>query len=66
MSHKINTTKWLLCPICNNKTRLQIRKDTVIKRFPLFCPKCKQEILIEVKNFETYIVKEPDAKTQSR
>jgi len=66
MSHKINTTKWLLCPICNNKTRLQIRKDTVIKRFPLFCPKCKQEILTEVKNFEIYIVKEPDAKTQSR
>lgn len=23
--------KWILCPICQNKTRLQIRKDTELK-----------------------------------
>ncbi len=56
-----NKSEWILCPICNNKTRLKIRKDTEIKRLPLFCPKCKQEVLIEVRNFEAYIVKEPDA-----
>lgn len=58
--------KWLLCPICNNKTRIQIRENTKLENFPLFCPKCKQETLINVKDNKTTIIKEPDAKTQSR
>lgn len=41
--------QWLLCHICQNKTRVKIRKDMEIKNFPLYCPKCKQEILIDVK-----------------
>ena len=36
-------TQWILCPICKNKTRIMIRKDTELKNFPLFCPKCKHE-----------------------
>ncbi|HFM8042043.1 TPA: cysteine-rich KTR domain-containing protein, partial [Enterococcus faecium] len=36
-----------MCPICGNKTRLKMREDTELKNFPLFCPKCRQEILIE-------------------
>lgn len=32
--------KWILCPVCGNKTRVQIREDTELKNFPLFCPKC--------------------------
>ena len=58
--------KWILCPICKNKTRLQIRKDTELRNFPLYCPKCKQEVLIEVKDLQVTVIKEPDAKTQSR
>ncbi|HAP8993703.1 TPA: conjugal transfer protein, partial [Enterococcus faecium] len=23
--------KWILCPICGNKTRLRIRVDTILK-----------------------------------
>ncbi|MCI8610746.1 MAG: conjugal transfer protein [Clostridiales bacterium] len=42
-------TKWRLCPICGNKTRLQIREDTELKNFPIYCPKCKQETLINAK-----------------
>lgn len=34
--------QWVYCPICNNKTREKVREDTVIKNFPLYCPKCKQ------------------------
>ena len=30
-----------------------------------FCPKCKREYLVNVKQFKTQIVNEPDAKTQS-
>ena len=40
--------KWVLCPICNNKTRIKVRPDTVLENFPLFCPKCKQETIISV------------------
>lgn len=30
---------WIRCPVCGNKTRLQIRQDTELKNFPLYCPK---------------------------
>ena len=40
--------KWVLCPICNNKTRIKVRPDTVLENFPLYCPKCKQETIINV------------------
>lgn len=36
--------KMILCPICHNKTRTKLCKDTELKNFPLFCPKCKNEI----------------------
>lgn len=58
--------EWVYCPICKSKTRLQIRTDTELKNFPLYCPKCKQETLIKAKNLQVTIIKEPDAKTQSR
>ncbi|WP_347135896.1 cysteine-rich KTR domain-containing protein [[Clostridium] symbiosum] len=53
--------KWILCPICLNKTRLRVREDTVLENFPLFCPKCKQETLIAVKKLNMSVIKEPDA-----
>ena len=59
-------TNWLLCPICKNKTRTMIRRDTELKNFPLFCPKCKQETLIDVIQLNMSVIKEPDAQTQSR
>ena len=59
-------TEWIRCPICGNKTRLQMRVDTELKNFPLYCPKCRQENLIDAKNLQVIVIKEPDAKTQSR
>ena len=50
-------TEWLLCPICGNKTRLQIRVDTELKNFPLFCPKCKQKNLVDVKKLHIKVIK---------
>lgn len=58
--------EWLLCPICGSKTRDKIREDTELKNFPLFCPKCKQETLINVKEMNTTVIREPAAQTQSR
>ena len=59
-------TEWIICPICKNKTRNKIRRDTLLKNYPLYCPKCKNEVLIEIEDMQVKIVKEPDAKTQSR
>ena len=59
-------SEWVLCPICKSKTRLKIREDTVLEHFPLFCPKCKQETLINVKQLNISVIKEPDAQTRSR
>lgn len=62
----MNEIEWIICPICKKKTRLKIRKDTELKNFPLYCPKCRQESLIQAEKFEVTIIKEPDAQTQSR
>ncbi len=56
-----NNMKWIRCPVCGNKTRNQIRVDTVLRNFPLYCPKCKQEKLIDVKDLKVNIIEEPDA-----
>ena len=39
---------WIHCPICGGKTRIKVYDDTVLVRFPLYCPKCKREIRIDV------------------
>ena len=62
----MQNVEWIRCPICNNKTRNRMREDTVLKNYPLYCPKCKQETLIEVTNLQMTVVREPDAQTQSR
>jgi len=53
--------EWIYCPVCGNKTRDRLRKDTVLKNYPLYCPKCKQETLIEVSNLKITVIREPDA-----
>ena len=59
----MSNQSWVFCPICNNKTRTKIRNDTELINFPLFCPKCKQETIINMKR-GNIIIREPDAKTQ--
>ena len=52
---------WIKCPVCGSKTHNKIHQDTIIKNFPLYCPKCKQETIINVQNQEVTVIKEPDA-----
>lgn len=59
-------TEWILCPVCGSKTRNKLRDDTVLKNYPLYCPKCKQESLIEAINLHITVIKEPDTQTQSQ
>ena len=54
-------TEWIYCPACGNKTRLQIREDTELKNFPLYCPKYKRKTLTEAKELQITVIKEPDA-----
>ena len=56
--------RWALCPMCGAKTRLRLLQRTVLRDFPLFCPKCRQERLINAQNFQIELIDQPDAKTQ--
>lgn len=50
-------TEWIRCPVCGGKTRDRIREDTVLKNYPLYCPKCKRETLVEVMNLVVMPIK---------
>ena len=54
-------TSFLLCPRCGRKTRTQVREDTELIRFPLFCPKCRYACVITFKRGIIEIAGEPDA-----
>lgn len=56
--------QWLLCPVCGAKTRLRLLQRTVLREFPLYCPKCRRESVISARNFQIETVYQPDAKTQ--
>ncbi len=49
--------EWILCPVCGSKTRDRLREDTVLKNYPLYCPKCKQETLINAKELHITVIK---------
>ena len=53
--------QWLLCPVCGAKTRLRLLQRTVLREFPLYCPKCRKETIINVVNMKTTLSEEPDA-----
>ena len=52
---------WVICPKCGGKTKTRIRQDTVLLNFPLHCPKCKKETLVNIVKLKTVIrSEEPD------
>ena len=38
---------WATCPLCGRPTKLKLRPDTRLENFLFYCPKCKQEALID-------------------
>ena len=48
MNHAIKESEWIPCPLCGRKTHTKVYHDTVLVKFPLYCPKCNQETLIVV------------------
>ena len=53
--------KWIFCPVCASKTRDRIRAETVLENYPLFCPKCKKETMVNIAKLKMVVSKEPDA-----
>lgn len=47
--------KWIYCPICHNKTRTKIRLDTVAVKFPVFCPVCKNNFVMDFEKGEAFL-----------
>lgn len=44
--------QWILCPACGGKTRVMMCAETELKQFPLYCPKCRTETMINLKDFK--------------
>lgn len=61
----MNKSEWIYCPVCGNKTRDRLREDTVLENYPLYCPKCKQESLIDAKDLKVTVIEKLEAKMLS-
>ena len=54
---------WVLCPLCGAKTRLQLLAETELRAFPLFCPKCRRESIINAQKF-IIVASQPGTETR--
>ena len=48
MNRDSANTKWVLYPVRGNKTRTKVYDDTMVLNFPLYCPKCKKEVRVDI------------------
>ena len=62
----LNRGEFIRCPYCDEKTRTKIRDDTILIRHLLYCPKCKAELLVNIRKKSITILERLDAKTQGR
>ena len=58
----VDDAGWIHCPVCQCRTRTKIRPDTVLKNFPVFCPQCKKEYLIDVNELHIALSVEPESR----
>ena len=49
--------RWIHCPICDSKTKTKVYADTVMFKFPIFCPKCKKETRVDVMQLKIAVSK---------
>ena len=57
MNRDQGNARWILCPICGNKTRAKVYEDTVVYNFPLYCPKCKTEVRVDISQLKMAVSK---------
>ena len=48
--------QWVHCPCCGAKTRLQLLRQTELRDFPLFCPKCRRETIISAAHLRVSVL----------
>ncbi|MBO5567662.1 MAG: conjugal transfer protein [Clostridia bacterium] len=53
-------SRWIRCPLCGHKSRTKVYENTVLLKFPLYCPKCRSETIVDVVKFELTQSFEPD------
>ena len=51
----VEQRQWVFCPCCGAKTRLQLLRQTELHLFPLFCPKCRKETMINARSFRVSV-----------
>ncbi|MDD2992132.1 MAG: cysteine-rich KTR domain-containing protein [Pygmaiobacter sp.] len=52
--------RYIRCPECGEKTDVKVYEDTTLLHFPLVCPHCKKEFIINVIQFKMTVDKEID------
>lgn len=53
----IDDKGFILCPVCGRKTKVKVIRETELKNFPLFCPKCRQENVIDLRKGQITVQK---------
>lgn len=53
----LRKTEWSLCPICDRKMHNKIKEDIKLKNFPIYCPKCNREMVVDVEQFIVSVCK---------
>lgn len=57
MENKQKKSRWIHCPICGSKTRTKAHEDTVMYNFPLYCPKCKTKVRVDITQLKMTVSK---------
>lgn len=57
MNNEQDGAKWIHCPIRGSKIRTKVCEDTVVLNFPLYCPKCKTEVRVDISQLKMTVSK---------
>ena len=57
MNNEQDGAQWVYCPICGSKTRTKVYEDTVVQNFPLYCPKSKTEVRVDITQLKMTVSK---------
>ena len=56
MNNEKQIPHWIPCPICSEKTDVKIYEETFLFNFPLCCPHCRRETVINVFQLKMVVV----------
>ena len=58
----VDESGWIHCPECSCRTRTRIRPETVVRNFPVWCPQCRKEFLVDVEKQIIKLSVEPQSR----